>query len=63
MVYLPTSPLPMSGGLVLVPEASIAPVPGMTADDLLRVYVSLGALTPARPDAFTGPQPLTAVRA
>jgi uncharacterized membrane protein len=54
MVYLPTSPLPMSGGLVLVPEASVTPVPGMTADDLLRVYVSLGALAPARPDAFTG---------
>lgn len=55
MVYLPTSPIPMSGGLVLVPEANVAPVPGMTADDLLRIYVSLGALTPASADAFTGP--------
>lgn len=63
MVYLPTSPLPMSGGLVLVPEASVAPVPGMSADDLLRVYVSLGALTPARPDAFTGAEPIGASKA
>lgn len=55
MVYLPTSPIPMSGGLVLVPEANVAPVPGMTADDLLRIYVSLGALSPASADAFTGP--------
>jgi hypothetical protein len=42
----------MTGGVVPVPEASVAPVPGLSADDLLRVHVSLGALTPARPDAL-----------
>ncbi len=63
MVYLPTSPLPMSGSLVLVPEDSVATVPGMSADDPLRAYVSLGALTPARPDAFTGARPTGAATA
>jgi uncharacterized membrane protein len=46
MVYLPAAPLPMSGGLLLVPEESIIPVPDMKVDDLLRVYFSLGALAP-----------------
>lgn len=44
MVYMPTSPLPMSGGLVMVPETSVFPVPEMKVEDLLRVYFSLGAL-------------------
>lgn len=44
MVYLPAAPLPMSGGLLLVAESSIIPVPEMKVDDLLRVYFSLGAL-------------------
>lgn len=46
MVYLPTAPIPMSGGLVLVPAHSVTPIPEMKVDDLLRVYVSLGALAP-----------------
>ena len=44
MVYLPAAPLPMSGGLLLVAEGAIIPVPEMKVDDLLRVYFSLGAL-------------------
>jgi uncharacterized membrane protein len=36
----------MSGGLVLVPENAITPVPEMKVDDLLKIYVSLGALAP-----------------
>jgi len=44
MVYLPTAPVPMTGGLVLVPATSVVPVPEMKVDDLLRVYFSLGAL-------------------
>jgi len=43
-VYLPTAPVPMTGGLVLVPATSVVPVPEMKVDDLLRVYFSLGAL-------------------
>ena len=46
MVYLPAAPLPMSGGLVLVAESSIIPVPEMKVDELLRIYFSLGALAP-----------------
>lgn len=46
LVYLPTSPLPMSGGLVFVAEDCVAPVPGMNVDDLMKVYFSLGALMP-----------------
>ncbi len=44
MVYLPTAPIPMTGGLVLVPEEAVVPVPQMKVDDLLRIYFSLGAL-------------------
>jgi len=46
LVYLPTSPVPMSGGLVFVAEEAVKPVPGMDADDLMRIYFSLGALMP-----------------
>ncbi len=46
LVYLPTAPIPMSGGLVLVAEKAITPVPEMKVDDLLKIYVSLGALAP-----------------
>jgi uncharacterized membrane protein len=38
--------MPMTGGLVLVPDDAIIPVPEMKVDDLLRVYFSLGALAP-----------------
>jgi uncharacterized membrane protein len=46
LVYLPTAPIPMSGGLVLVPELAITAVPEMKVDDLLKIYMSLGALAP-----------------
>jgi len=46
MVYLPTAPFPMTGGLILVPEENITVVPGMRVEDLLKVYFSLGALAP-----------------
>jgi uncharacterized membrane protein len=46
LVYLPAAPLPMSGGLVLVPEASLTIIPEMKVDDLLKIYISLGALAP-----------------
>lgn len=53
LVYLPAAPIPMSGGLVLVPEAAVTPVPEMKVDDLLKIYVSLGALMPeAMPGAI-----------
>ena len=46
LVYLPTSPLPAWGGLVLVPESSVVPVPGMDADALIKLYFSFGVLAP-----------------
>ncbi len=46
LVYLPTSPLPAWGGLVLVPEEAVIPVPDMDADALLKLYFSFGVLAP-----------------
>lgn len=45
LVYLPTSPLPASGGLAFVPVGSVTPVPEMDVDGLMRIYFSLGALS------------------
>lgn len=54
LVYLPAAPIPMSGGLVLVSETSVTAVPDMKVDDLLKIYVSLGALAPeVMPAAIT----------
>lgn len=52
LVYLPTSPIPMTGGLVLVAEANVTPLPSMSVDELLRLYVSLGVLAPTDTTAF-----------
>lgn len=46
LVYLPTSPLPAWGGLVLVPEACVIPYPSMDADALIKLYFSFGVLAP-----------------
>jgi uncharacterized membrane protein len=46
LVYLPTSPLPAWGGLVLVPEACVIPIPTMDADALIKLYFSFGVLAP-----------------
>jgi len=45
LVYLPTSPLPMSGGLTFVRTDAVSPVPDLDVDGLMRIYFSLGALT------------------
>ena len=45
LVYLPTSPLPMSGGLTFVPTDSVSPVPDLDVDGLMRIFFSLGALS------------------
>jgi uncharacterized membrane protein len=56
LVYVPAAPVPMSGGLLLVPESAVTPVPEMKVDDLLKIYVSLGALMPeVMPGAIAGP--------
>ena len=46
LVYLPTSPLPAWGGLVLVPESAVIPMPEMDADALIKLYFSFGVLGP-----------------
>jgi uncharacterized membrane protein len=46
MVFIPFSPFPMSGSLILVPESTVRTVPEMKVEDLLRVYFSVGALAP-----------------
>ena len=44
-VYLPTSPIPMSGGILLVPVEVVRPIE-MSAEQLMRIYFSMGILSP-----------------
>ena len=46
MVYLPTSPLPMSGALVLMSEANIIHMPDISVDDVMQIYFSMGIVVP-----------------
>jgi uncharacterized membrane protein len=43
-IYIPTSPVPMSGGIVFVPTPSVHPVE-MSVDDLMKIYFSAGVLS------------------
>ncbi len=45
VVYVPTSPVPMSGGILFLPRESVVPVE-MSVDDLIKIYFSLGMLAP-----------------
>jgi uncharacterized membrane protein len=42
VVFLPSSPNPLYGRLILVPETAIAPA-GMTVRDALQVFITTGA--------------------
>ena len=42
-VYIPTSPVPMSGGIVFIPVENVTKV-DMAVDDLMKIYFSLGVL-------------------
>ena len=56
LVYLPTSPLPMSGGLTFVPTDAVTQVPDLDVDGLMRIFFSLGALTrQVMPARFVAP--------
>lgn len=56
LVYIPTSPLPMSGGLTFVPVDAVSPVPDLDVDGLMRIYFSLGALSrQVMPERFVTP--------
>lgn len=43
IVYIPTSPIPMSGGIVFVPVEGVMEVE-MQFDELMQVYLSLGVV-------------------
>ncbi len=60
LIYLPTSPLPAWGGLVLVPESSVIPVPNMDADALIKLYFSFGVLAPELIPPVTHDKPTVA---
>ena len=58
VVYIPTSPLPMSGGILFAPVESVQKV-NMSVDQLMQIYFSLGVLTPqAVPGAYRAPEPV-----
>jgi uncharacterized membrane protein len=44
LIFLPTAPLPMTGGLVFVPVQYVTKAE-MSVDDLLKLYCSLGILS------------------
>ena len=43
IVYLPTSPIPMSGGILFLPVDSVHEV-NLSVDDMMQIYFSLGVL-------------------
>jgi len=43
LVYIPTSPVPMSGGIVFVPREKVYPI-NMDLDSLMQIYFSLGVM-------------------
>ena len=46
IVYIPTSPIPMSGGIVFVPVEAVKPV-DMEVEHLMQIYLSLGVMSEA----------------
>jgi len=57
VVYLPTSPIPMSGGIIFAPAELVEKV-DMKVDDLMRIYFSLGVMAPESvPEGCVVPEP------
>jgi uncharacterized membrane protein len=55
--YIPTSPVPMSGGIVFVPVDKVTDI-DMSVEDLMQIYFSLGVMAPkVVPAAYQPPQP------
>jgi uncharacterized membrane protein len=52
LVYLPTSPVPMTGGLLLVDAEAVTEMPDVSVDELMQIYLSLGVIIP---ESITGP--------
>ena len=56
IVYIPTSPIPMSGGIVFVPIAAVQKV-DMEVEHLMQIYLSLGVMAEAVvPDKYSHDQ-------
>jgi uncharacterized membrane protein len=45
IVYIPTSPLPMTGGLLFAPVETVKPV-DMSVESLMSIYLSMGVTAP-----------------
>ena len=53
IIYVPTSPVPMSGACIFWPVSQIKVLPTMTPDQVMQIYLSLGVLaTQAVPKEF-----------
>lgn len=46
IVYIPTSPIPMSGGCVFWPDRLVKILGAMRPDEVMQIYLSLGVLAP-----------------
>tara|TARA_R110002167_G_scaffold338609_1_gene546255 strand:- start:185 stop:859 length:675 start_codon:yes stop_codon:yes gene_type:complete len=46
MIYLPTSPIPMTGALVLMNREAVIPMPDISVDELMQIYLSMGLIVP-----------------
>lgn len=44
LVFFPTTPVPMTGALLFVPEDLVEPAEGVEVEDLVQVFLSLGTL-------------------
>ena len=54
-IYIPTSPVPMSGGIVFVPVEKVKEI-DMQVDDLMQIYFSLGVMAnKIIPSHYLGP--------
>jgi len=52
-VFVPTTPNPTSGYLVIVPEGEVIPIP-WTVDEAFRFIISAGVLTPGEEESCQG---------
>lgn len=57
-IFIPTTPNPTSGFLMLVPKADIIELT-MSIDEALKFIISLGVMQPLSPEAFTTKESLT----
>ena len=62
LVYIPTAPIPMTGGLMFVPVPTVTKV-AISVDDLMKLYFSLGTLSfQVMPDQYRPSKTPTDIR-